>query len=143
MIDKFRYNFDNSGEPGLTKDELFNIIRRVEHAGYHVVSVSSDGGTKNQGLATALGISHENPRFPHPHRDGWSIYWFWDPPHILKKCRDHLVDKGYNLPAEPGETKTFLGKDRLKKLLKKLEEGNDITVGFKLTMFHIEVREQG
>ena len=104
------------------------------------MSVSSDGGTKNQGLAKELGITIETPCFTHPCREGWVIYWFWDPVHILKRLRDHLIDKGYILP---GPNKTVLDKNRLKRLIRALREGGDISIGTKLSEFHVEVRQQG
>ena len=142
-----RYAFDNSGHSGLTKDELFFIIHRVEASGYHVVSVSSDGGTKNQGLALALGITPEKPYFMHPGNgqwNEWKIYWFYDAPHILKRCRDHLLDKGFNLAGTNAlGNRTFFGKAHLKRLLYKLQDGDDIRIAHKLTDFHLEIREAG
>ena len=142
------YAFDNSGHDQLNKEELFKIIGRVEAAGFHVVSVSSDGGTKNQGVALELGITPEQSRFSHPHRDGWYIYWFYDPVHLLKRCRDHLIDKGYNIPGPDGKKKAFFGKAHLSKLVNKLHEGSekdfpDIHMGYKLSMWHLEVKQQG
>ena len=63
------YRFNNSPEKSqkMDKDELFYIIRKVENCGYHVISVSTDGGQDNQTFAKNLGITKEHPKFSHPY----------------------------------------------------------------------------
>ena len=79
--------------------EFRNIIRRIQNAGFHVVSVSTDMHQGNQGLARKLGVTTENPRFPNPskNRSGQYIYWFYDAPHLLKLMRNWLLDDGFKL----------------------------------------------
>ena len=68
--------------------------------------------------------------------------------YLITLCiyRNHLLDKGFNLPSAPGEPKTFLSKDTYKKLLKKAQEGgpeSDMNVCDKLTERHLAVVQQG
>ena len=81
----------------LREVEMRNIIRRVQKAGFHVVAISTDMHQGNQGLARALGVTIENPRFPNPSksREGDFIYWLYDAPHILKNMRNWLLDDGF------------------------------------------------
>ena len=67
-----------------------------------VVAVSTDMHQGNQGLARALGVTIENPRFPNPSksRAGEFIYWFYDAPHLLKLMRNWLLDAGFKLKGE-------------------------------------------
>ena len=83
------YRFNNSPEKSqkMDKEELFYIIRKVENCGYHVISVSTDGGQDNQTFAKDLGITKEHPKFSHPYRQDCWIFWFFDPPHLLKLAR--------------------------------------------------------
>ena len=91
------YRFNNSPEKSqkMDKDELFYIIRKVENCGYHVISVSTDGGQDNQTFAKNLGITKEHPKFSHPYRTDWWIFWFFDPPHLLKLARQVLARDNY------------------------------------------------
>ena len=59
-----------------------------------VVSVTSDQGGKNRGLANQLGISTEQSYFDHPIISVKGImalrkiiFWFWDILHLLKLLR--------------------------------------------------------
>ena len=79
-------------------------------------------GTKNQGLATQLGIfvDTENPEnsvthFDNPARPGSKIFWLYDVPHLLKLCRNNLQTYGVRLPDGTKITKEDINgiKDRV------------------------------
>ena len=79
--------------------EFRNIIRRVQNAGFHVVSISTDMHQGNVGLANKLGVTNEKPFFPNPSksRKGEVIFWLYDAPHLLKLLRNWLLDEGFKL----------------------------------------------
>ena len=110
-----------------------DIVRAVEQQGYHVVSVVSDQGGSNRGLYTKMGISAESPWMNNPVDETRRIYFFHDVPHLLKSCRNHLLDTGYRLPS--GETIRF---DDLMKLIRK--QPGDLKVHHKLTEHHLTVK---
>ena len=79
----------------LGKNELLEIISKIELAGFHVCSVTCDMAKSNQKLAKMLGVSPESPRFENPSRPNSFIYWFYDPSHLIKLVRSHLIDQGF------------------------------------------------
>ena len=81
----------------LRKTEYLDIITKIENAGFHVVSSTCDMAKSNQSLATALGVTAETPYFENPCRPGSNIYWFFDPVHLVKLIRNHLIDQGFFL----------------------------------------------
>ena len=94
------YRFDKA----LEKSELFEIIKKIEEAGFHVKSIVCDMGPKNQGLAKALGIKidYKNPEksitwFENPVRKGSKIFFFYDVPHLLKLARNNIQRYGVQL----------------------------------------------
>ena len=96
------FRFDKA----LGKDELFEIIEKVESAGYHVKSIVCDMGPKNRGLAKALGIKldFENPEnsitwFENPSRKGSKIFFLYDVPHLLKLARNNIQRYGVQLQS--------------------------------------------
>ena len=96
------YRFDTT----LDKEELFEIIKKVEDAGYHVKTITCDQGPKNRGLATKLGIKVDvdNPEnsvtwFENPARQGSKIFWFFDVPHLYKSLRNNIQEYGCQLPT--------------------------------------------
>ena len=125
------YMFDTQ----LTPDELRKIIQCVEDAGFHVVSVTSDMGSSNQGLARDLGITVNNTCFPNPARPDNVIYWFFDIVHLVKLIRNHLLSKGFRLPSG-----TLINKHQLKKVIDQVY--GDVTITPKLKYSLLDVREQ-
>jgi len=85
------YEFDMP----MKKDLLFSIIRKIEEVGVVVCGISFDLG--NLGLLNSLGVSPEQPFFHHPEELSRKIFTFPDAPHMLKLCRNHLIDDGYQL----------------------------------------------
>ena len=74
------YRFDTA----LTPEELLEIIKKIEAAGFHVVAVTCDMGKSNQKCAKDLGVTLEHPFFENPCRPGSNVHWFYDPCHVLK-----------------------------------------------------------
>ena len=72
------YKFDHV----LSSDELIEIIKKVESAGYHVVAVTADMAKENQKCAKDLGVTQNDPRFENPCRPGSHIHWFCDVCHL-------------------------------------------------------------
>ena len=87
------YRYDST----LKQPEYFDIIKKIELAGFHVVSTTCDNAKSNQSLALSLGVTPENPRFENPCRPGSFVYWFFDPCHLIKLVRNHLIDEGFYL----------------------------------------------
>ena len=81
----------------LGKKELLDIITKIESHGFHTVSVTCDMARSNQKLGKSLGVTVDNPRFPNPCRPNNFVYWFYDPVHLIKLVRNHLIDQGYYL----------------------------------------------
>jgi hypothetical protein len=68
--------------------------------------------TSNVGLWRQLGISDAHPYFQNPCKADESIFAFPDAPHLIKLCRNHLLDKGYVLPK-----REIIKKEDLKQIL--------------------------
>ena len=81
----------------LEKDEFLSIIEKIESQGFHVVAATCDMAKSNQKLSKELGVTIESPRFENPSRPGKWIYWFYDPVHLIKLVRNHLIDQGFYL----------------------------------------------
>ena len=137
MVRGLAYPFKQAVWTGLdvpmTEETLKEIIKAVEELGYHVVAGVADQGGGNQGLFTKLGISAENPYMKHPFDGNRRIYMFFDVPHLLKSCRNHVLDTGYRLPS--GETIRY---DDLMKLVRAVNK--EITVHHKLNERHLLVK---
>ena len=43
--------------------------------------------------ANSFGITDDGPFFPHPTHPNESIYWLYDPCHLIKLIRNHLLGK--------------------------------------------------
>ena len=129
------YDFDKK----MTDKELKEIITKLEDITYHVICLTMDNGGDNIGLAGSLGISEEDqPYFDHPTRPGEKVFVFFDPVHLLKLMRNHILEKGFIL--ESGIT---VGLKQFEKLLK--EQGTCETTDTKLTKLtgkHIYPKDQ-
>jgi hypothetical protein len=83
----------------MTKDILFALILSLHKIDFKVVCIVSDMGPTNVGLWRQLGITDSVPHFKSPCKASERIFVFPDAPHLLKLCRNHLLDKGYVLPT--------------------------------------------
>ena len=66
---------------------------------WKIVHYIKPEGGKNRGLATELGITKENSRFPHPIDPNRILIWLYDFVHIYKNIRNHLLDDVVQLPC--------------------------------------------
>ena len=81
----------------LPKEELLEIITKIESHGFQVISITGDTARSNQKLAKDLSVSVEKPYFQNPCRPNAHIYWFFDACHLIKLVRNHLLDSGFFL----------------------------------------------
>ena len=69
---------------------VFDVIEYLEVQGFPVVSITSDGNSPNRRFYRICGLSDERPTYKtsNPFADGRDIYFFCDPPHLLKTARN-------------------------------------------------------
>ena len=86
------YSHDGVMEP----EELNDIIDKIQSCGYDVCGITADNHTTNVSLAKKLGCTDDDPKFPNPSvgREGDFIYFLFDPVHLIKCLRNHLIDQG-------------------------------------------------
>ena len=94
-------NFDIPMSPEL----LRSAISRSEEVGALVLTATCDFANDNQTLLKDLGVTMEDPFFEHPDDPERKVICMADPPHMVKRLRDHLWDQGYVLPD--GKTKVM------------------------------------
>ncbi len=126
------YSFNMKSVP---KETFLEVIKKVEEAGVHIVSVCCDGAAANRSLAKKLGVTIDQPWFPNPANPGAMIVWIPDPPHVLKLLRNRLIEEGIVLPSG-----LQVGKDALLELFDNVD--TEVSTNFKLTRKHIEVKDQ-
>ena len=126
------YSFNMKSVPTET---FLDVLRKVEAAGVHVVSVCCDSAAANRSLAKKLGVSMESPSFVNPANPEAKIVWIFDPPHLLKLLRNRLVEEGIILASG-----TRVGKHMLLELFEKVD--SEVSTNFKLTRKHIDVKDQ-
>jgi len=119
------YDFDTP----MKRDLLFSVIQSAEETGVIVCGITFDLG--NHGLLSSLGVSPEKPFFEHPANSSRKIFVFPDAPHLLKLCRNHLLDDGYRLDEE-----TVIKKDDFEQLLKK--DNKELKICHKLSLAHLD-----
>lgn len=86
----------------MTKELLFNILKALHDAGFHVRVLVCDLGFDNQTLLKNLEVDEKNPFFLHPVTKR-KLYVWADPPHCGKLLRNHLFDHAIDLePQHPG-----------------------------------------
>ena len=58
--------------------------------------MTCDNATENASCAKKMGCTDDDPKFPNPspEYEGEFIWWYFDPPHILKLFRNHFLDQG-------------------------------------------------
>ncbi|KAF0288499.1 Transposable element P transposase [Amphibalanus amphitrite] len=83
-----------------TKEILFEVIEAVEEAGGRVVSTVNDMGSGNLALWKSLGIGHDAAAsIPNPTDPARRIWMLADPPHVMKRLRNNILDKGVTTAA--------------------------------------------
>ena len=155
--------------PHTLSEELSNFvlltISNLEAAGLHVMAITSDTGGNNRKIMTKLGIfckllrntriderTFESPfdlpnirirySFPNPADEKRKIYFFPDPPHVLKNIRNQLLKQDFFIQPEIlqewGITShpEFVSFDYIRKLYG-LQRDNKFRMAFKLSASHI------
>ena len=58
--------------------------------------MTCDNATENASCAKKMGCTDDDPKFPNPspEYEGEFIWWYFDPPHLLKLFRNHFLDQG-------------------------------------------------
>ena len=86
------YEYDTA----MTKEKLNEIIVKIQSFGYHVTGFTCDSAPDNRGLSNQLGITDDIPKFknPSPEFENEYIWFMFDPVHLLKLLRNHLLDDG-------------------------------------------------
>ena len=119
------YDFDTP----MKTDLLSFIIKQVEEIGIRVYGTNFDLG--NQGLLSSLKVTEEVPFFKNPADPSRKIYVFPDIPHLLKLCRNHLLDDGYLFRSG-----SMLKKEDFEKLLQ--ADNGELKICHKLTLGHLD-----
>ncbi|KAF0299913.1 Transposable element P transposase [Amphibalanus amphitrite] len=85
------FQFDSA----VTVATLLSLIQGIEAAGAEVVATVSDMGGSNLGVWKALGVSHDGRSwFLNPGDSNRRVWVLADPPHIMKRVRNNLLDHG-------------------------------------------------
>ena len=128
------YDFDKKME----EKELKEIITKLEDISYHVICITMDNGGDNVSLASSLEVEPDQPFFQHPTREGEKVFFFFDPVHLLKLMRNHILEKGFIL-----ESSEIIGKEQFEELMEKQGRcENTDTQLTKLTRKHIYPKDQ-
>lgn len=123
------YNFDTH----MSKNIVIDLITQLHHAGYTVVSITSDMGTGNVSLWRQLNVGHDkNCYFAHPVISNQKVFVFADAPHLLKLLRNHFIDTGFYIDNK------LLDKSCIKKIVQ--FSNNDLKIMHKITEYHLSVR---
>lgn len=94
---------------GVVVNELKNILIEaaihLKGIGLNPVAVICDQGPSNIGLLKQLNITPESPLFI---VDNTEIYFFFDPPHLLKSTRNNLMKYIFKFNGKCAEWKHIL-----------------------------------
>lgn len=105
----------------MTEEILFNLIRRISNIGFRVVATTCDMGPENRRLRKDLGVSRNRPFFSLPESPKENVFFFHDPPHLLKCIRNHFIDTGYRLNGQTISKRQLL---IIKRILTNPENGD-------------------
>lgn len=122
------YDFDVD----MSKDTLFQIIHKVESAGFIVVSLVNDLCPTNVRLWKSLGISTTSTSFPNPAAPDRPVFVLADPPHLIKLVRNNLLDSGFQLQGDKR-----VSSDCLRELIVKGRK--DLKPTHRLSLKHVDV----
>ena len=123
------FDFDQRME----KENLKEIFTKLENIG---ITMNNSG--ENIALASSLGIEPDQSYFQHPTREGEKIFFFFDPVHLIKLTRNHILKKGLIL-----ESGKIIGKEQFKELMEKQGRSEDTDTKLtKLTKKHIYPKDQ-
>jgi hypothetical protein len=102
LLFPYKQVVDADFDVSMKKDLLFEIIRHLDKVKFKVVAIVSDMGSTNVALWQTLQVTDTKTYFVNPCNKEEKNFVFPDAPHLLKLCRNHLLDRGYVLPN--GET---------------------------------------
>lgn len=122
------YDFDCD----MSKSVLFDIIMRIEVAGFPVVAIVNDLSPTNVRLWNSLGISVEKSFFINPFASDRDVYVFADAPHIIKLIRNNFLDSGFQL----SEGKLVLS-GCVRELIQR--SASDLKPAYRLSVDHVNV----
>jgi len=73
---------------------VFEVVEALELHGFSIVSITSDGNSPNRKFYRICGIDNVKPVYktPNPYASGHNIYFFCDPPHLLKTTRNNFAN---------------------------------------------------
>ena len=73
---------------------VFEVIEALELHGFPIVSITSDGNSPNRKFYRMCGIDVPSPAYktPNPFANNRHIYFFCDPPHLLKTTRNNFAN---------------------------------------------------
>ena len=122
----------------MTKDLLCKIVVKCEDVGLKIRGVSFDLG--NPTFLSEFGIlKNLDCSFINPADSSRLIYFFPDVPHLLKRLRDHILDKGVHIRSENGMS-SELRKSDFQNMID--SDGDEFKVCLKLTNEVINVTGQ-
>lgn len=121
------YEFDQP----MTKAILFDLIIKIEGAGFPVVATVNDMGSTNMKLWRILGVNVDCPSFTNPAVSGREVHVFADAPHLIKLIRNNFLDYGFRLNGH------LLQVDGIKEII--INSVKDLKPTHKLTEKHIVV----
>ncbi len=92
---------------------VFEAITKLDEVGVRVVNVTCDQGSNNWAMTSLLGATPEKPFF---HHLGRKIFFSPDPPHLIKSCRNCLLE--HNIMTKDGlaswmHLRAFYNQDKL------------------------------
>lgn len=125
------YDFDKA----MTKDVLFDIILKLEAAGFVIVAIVSDLSSSNFNLWKSLDISINNTSFTNPATSSRQVFVFADAPHLLKLIRNNFLDYGFTLHGNSLQTVTNAS---VRELI--LRSVHDLKTAYRLSQKHIDVQ---
>lgn len=126
------YDFDVP----VTEDLLDKVIKSLYVIDYQVVAIVSDLAKPNETVYKNMGVTPEKPFFNNK-VNGEPVFCLHDMPHIMKLCRNHLLDKGIELSPR-SKPPLLAAKDALLELVEKAA-GIDV-LAQKLTLAHLSVQ---
>lgn len=95
LFTKLKYPFAQFPSLNLTGDLLFNpfweCVKRLEFSGFKVVAATADGAKCNRTFFRMHGCKNDLFRTLNPFATDRFIYFFSDPPHLLKTARNCLA----------------------------------------------------
>ncbi|XP_071519277.1 transposable element P transposase isoform X4 [Panulirus ornatus] len=116
----------------MTKKILFDLIVRVEAAGFPVVATVNDLRPTNVRLWNTLDVSPEKSSFTNPADKERQIYAFTDVRHLLKLIRNNFLDYGFKMADGK-----LVNSECVRELIARTD---DLKVTHRLSQKHIHVQ---